>query len=104
MITAPIMITAFLPMVTFSRISAPGSMRAGMAFMSSSGTALLRRSFSITMSSILSRLASRMGASSAQSPNTTLSPAPNTFALPKSTGALSFTYSFTGVFFGAVAI
>ena len=82
LITAPIMMTAPLPMLTFSRISAPGSMRACMPFMSSSGTALLRRSFSITMSSMLSRFCSRIGPSSLQSPNTILSPAPNTLALP----------------------
>ena len=88
---APIMMTAFGSMVTCSRMIAPGSMRAGISFMSSSGTALLRRSCSTTRSSILSAFASRMGLSSAQSPKTILSPAPKTLAAPKSTGAFSFT-------------
>ena len=56
-----------------------------------SGTALLRRSCSMTISSIFSAFASRMGFSSAQSPKTILSPAPKTLAAPKSTGAFSFT-------------
>ena len=89
---APIMMTAFSPMVTCSRMMAPGSIRAGISFRSSRGTPELRRSFSTTRSVILSRLASRMGASDPQSPKTTrLDPSPNTLAEPKSTGADTFT-------------
>ena len=102
---APIMITAPSPISTFSRMMAPGSIRAFSPFRSSSGTPELHRSFSTTQSVILSRLASRMGPSSFQSPNTVKLPAlPKTLAEPKSTGAEVLTYTFTGVFFSEVAI
>ena len=61
---APIIITAPSPISTLSRIIAPGSMRALTFLMSSSGSALLRQSFSITMSSIASLLRSMTGAMS----------------------------------------
>ena len=105
LITAPIIMTAPSPMVTFSRMMAPGSMRAGMPFKSSRGTPEFRRSFSTTQSVMRSAFVSRMGPSSAQSPNTTwLRPSPKTLAEPKSTGAVVFTYTFTGVFFSEFAI
>ena len=89
---APIMITAFLPISTCSRMMAPGSMRAGISFRSSRGTPELRRSFSTSQSAILSALASRMGFSVSQSPNTMrLFPSPNTRAEPKSTGPVRLT-------------
>ena len=85
---APIMMTAPSPISTFSRMMAPGSIRALRSFRSSRGTPEFRRSFSTTQSVIFSRLSSRMGASSAQSPKTMrLFPSPNTSADPKSTGA-----------------
>ena len=46
LITAPSIITALSPIVTCSRIIAPGSIRALTAFLSSSGTAEFRASFS----------------------------------------------------------
>ena len=83
LITAPIMITALSPMDTCSRMMAPGSMRALMFFMSSRGMALLRQSFSMTMSRIFPALSARMGPSSRQSPNTVLlEPSPKTLAEP----------------------
>ena len=68
---APIMMTAPSPISTFSRMMAPGSMRALTFFMSSRGTPELRRSFSTTQSVMLAALDSRMGPSSLQSPKTT---------------------------------
>ena len=70
LITAPIIMTAPSPISTFSRMMAPGSIRAFTPFKSSRGTPEFRRSFSMTRSAIFSRLASRMGPSSAQSPKT----------------------------------
>ena len=46
LITAPIMTTAFFPITAWSRINAPGSIRASTLVKSNSGTAELRRSFS----------------------------------------------------------
>ena len=87
-----VMMTAPSPISTCSRRIAPGSMRALMFRRSSRGTAELRRSFSATRSVICSAFRSRIGASSDQSPNTIrLSPLPNTWAEPKSTGADRFT-------------
>ena len=92
LITAPIMITAPRPISTFSRMMAPGSIRAGMAFMSSRGTPEFLRSFSTTTSAMAAEFFSRMGPSSDQSPNTIrLFPSPKTLAEPKSTGAVRFT-------------
>ncbi|CAG5614755.1 Uncharacterised protein [Streptococcus pneumoniae] len=48
LITAPIMITALSPISTWSRIIAPGSIRALIARLSSKGTAELRASCSTT--------------------------------------------------------
>ena len=83
LMTAPIMMTALSPISTCSRMMAPGSMRALRFFRSSMGMALLRRSFSMTRSSMWSTLSARMGPSSRQSPKTTLlGPSPNTWAEP----------------------
>ena len=57
-------------------------MRALMPLMSSRGTPELRRSHSMTTSSMEVALASRISDSSAQSPKTTLSPTPKTLAEP----------------------
>ena len=92
LMTAPIMMTAPSPISTFSRMKAPGSIRALMFFMSSRGTPEFRRSFSTTQSVMLAALASRMGPSSDQSPKTVKLPLPpKTLAEPKSTGAVVFT-------------
>ena len=83
LMTAPIMMTALSPISTCSRIMAPGSILALIPFMSSRGMALLRRSFSTTMSAMRAALAARRGPSSRQSPNTTLlRPSPKTWAEP----------------------
>ena len=80
---APIMTTALSPMDTCSRMMAPGSIRAFTPFRSSRGMALLRRSFSTTMSAMAPAFSARMGPSSRQSPNTTLlRPSPKTVAEP----------------------
>lgn len=76
------MITAFSPISTSSRISAPGSIRAFTFLMSISGKALLRQVVSTRQASIFSRFSSRIGPSSDQSPNTILSPTPNTVEKP----------------------
>ena len=92
LMTAPIMMTAPWPISTFSRMMAPGSIRAWTHLRSSRGTPEFRRSFSTTRSAIFSRLASRMGPSSAQSPKTVkLFRSPKTLAEPKSTGPVVLT-------------
>ena len=83
---APIMMTARSPISTRSRMMAPGSMRAPMPFRSRSGTALLRRSFSITQSTMASEFAFSAGSMSAHSPNTIRSFSPNTLQFGNSTG------------------
>ena len=83
LITAPIMMTALSPISTCSRMMAPGSMRALIFLRSNMGMALLRRSLSMTISSMLSTWSARMGPSSRQSPKTTLLvPSPKTWAEP----------------------
>ena len=101
---APIMMTAFFLICTCSRMIAPGSMRAGMSFISSRGMAELRQLFSI--STWRNRFPASTGPTSAQSPKTILCPgaAGNTRQLGNSTGASSQTYTFTGVFLGEVRI
>ena len=87
--TAPIIMTAPSPISTFSRMMAPGSIRALMSLRSSRGTPEFRRSLSTTKSAMRSRLFSSMGPSSAQSPKTVkLFPEPKTLAEPKFTGAV----------------
>ena len=76
---APIMMTALSPMETFSRMMAPGSMRAFTPRTSSIGTPELRRSHSTTTSSMSSALSLRAGPTCDQSPKTTLLPVPKTW-------------------------
>ncbi len=85
------MMTALSPISTFSRMMAPGSMRAWMPFLSSMGTPVLRPSFSTTWSTMASPAASSAGASFSQSPKTTLQDSlPKTWsAVERSTSAPS---------------